>query len=551
MIKRQGEYLAFFYGDLGMSIPEKEDITKLKAFAITGLLFAAILLPYISGTELKGEEARRVLPAIYMLNNGNWLIPHIGGEPYFQKPPMINWMIAASIKLAGFTSELNVRMPSLISVLALCSVIIITPCSHFNNRLRLLINIFLLSTFSIIEKGRLIEIEAVFLSQIAIAYIWWFFTTIDKRNNWVVYSVPSLAIAMALMTKGPVAFLAFYSVVIVTAISLRKPRLLFNLAHAAFLVISLLPIVLWYIYIKKTGMADDLSQAAKMELAVRLSPKHINITRWTKEIVESFANLLPWLLILPCCWMKKYVNSIPEEQKGYFLAFRNSLVIAFIAHNAFPGTMSRYSMPVVPMSAILVGWTMYYRPELDKSDKPWQVTALIATIFIPIASCLLAIRYGITTKTVAAAILAFIAMCLLLVLRKSVNSKFSLALLTSLIIAVFSFIYSTASALSYGNGSERRTTAELINNSVQEGKKLWICEPGYQSFIFYINCNYDYIQADKISELKPEYLLVKEKYLRELTEAGLFNIFEKYRTRAAFFYSTEEQQFFILERRKL
>ena len=56
-----------------------------------------------------------------MLETGNWLVPQVGGETYFRKPPLINWLVAASFKIFGQQNEWTARMPSVISVLWLRS----------------------------------------------------------------------------------------------------------------------------------------------------------------------------------------------------------------------------------------------------------------------------------------------------------------------------------------------------------------------------------------------------------------------------------------------
>ena len=82
-------------------------------------LWAALYLPGLGGPELKGEEGRRVLPAIEMLKSGEWILPEMEGQPYVRKPPLINWAVAASISAMGRVSEFSVRLPSALSVLGL------------------------------------------------------------------------------------------------------------------------------------------------------------------------------------------------------------------------------------------------------------------------------------------------------------------------------------------------------------------------------------------------------------------------------------------------
>jgi len=63
------------------------------------ILWGILYLPGLGSLEFKGEEGRRVLPAVTMLRTGNWVLPHVGGEPYFNKPPFFNWLVAGSFKI--------------------------------------------------------------------------------------------------------------------------------------------------------------------------------------------------------------------------------------------------------------------------------------------------------------------------------------------------------------------------------------------------------------------------------------------------------------------
>src|SRR5215216_291936 len=106
------------------SSPTKPVMTRLKALLIVCALWAAIYLPGLGSTELKGEEGRRILPAITMLETGNWLVPYVGGKPFLRKPPLMNWLIAISLKLTGSRSEWAARLPSVLAMLALAAVIL-------------------------------------------------------------------------------------------------------------------------------------------------------------------------------------------------------------------------------------------------------------------------------------------------------------------------------------------------------------------------------------------------------------------------------------------
>src|SRR6266850_4589005 len=107
------------------SLRETQRMSRGQGPLIVLAVWAAIYLPGLGSLEIKGEEGRRILPAITMLDTGNYLVPQVGSEPYFRKPPLVNWLVAASFKLTGHRNEWTARLPSALCVLAVALAFII------------------------------------------------------------------------------------------------------------------------------------------------------------------------------------------------------------------------------------------------------------------------------------------------------------------------------------------------------------------------------------------------------------------------------------------
>src|SRR5436305_4004963 len=119
------------------------------------LVWAAIYLPGLGSLEIRGEEGRRILPAVTMLQTGNYLIPHVGSKPYFRKPPLINWITAASFKLTGVRSEWTARLPSALGILIIALAFVRLGPRPLGATGSLLAAIIWLTNAGNIEKGRL------------------------------------------------------------------------------------------------------------------------------------------------------------------------------------------------------------------------------------------------------------------------------------------------------------------------------------------------------------------------------------------------------------
>src|SRR4051812_31495083 len=162
-----------------LTIAQKPAVTRRKALLIFVALWAAIYLPGLGSTELKGEEGRRILPAVTMLETGNWLVPYVGGKPFLRKPPLMNWLIALSFKATGIRNEWTARLPSALAVLAMGLTIVglsQTPATSqeqvwLTPRTALTAAIIAMSSFGLLSKARFAgaEIEGVYVPLFGIA----------------------------------------------------------------------------------------------------------------------------------------------------------------------------------------------------------------------------------------------------------------------------------------------------------------------------------------------------------------------------------------------
>ena len=178
------------------------------------ICWAAIYLPGLGSLEIKGEEGRRILPAVTMLETGNWLVPQVGGEPYYRKPPLVNWLVALSFYITGHRNEWTARLPSVLSVLAVALAFVTVARASLGANGSLVAALIWMVNFGMIEKGRLIEIEALYVSLLGLAMICWLHWYHQQKSPWLIWMVPSVFLGLGMLAKGPVHLLFFYAVVL-------------------------------------------------------------------------------------------------------------------------------------------------------------------------------------------------------------------------------------------------------------------------------------------------------------------------------------------------
>src|SRR5213078_4453920 len=90
--------------------PDRRQLLLLLAVSVP-FIFAKLGMPLLDPDEgLYASIARE------MLERGDWVIPHINGVPYLEKPPLYFWLTAFTFALFGY-SEWAVRLWSALSTL--------------------------------------------------------------------------------------------------------------------------------------------------------------------------------------------------------------------------------------------------------------------------------------------------------------------------------------------------------------------------------------------------------------------------------------------------
>src|SRR3954468_13733762 len=189
-------------------------MSRAASFCLVIACWAAIYLAGLGSLEIKGEEGRRILPAVTMLDSGNYLVPQVGSEPYFRKPPLINWLVAASFKFTGIRNEWTARLPSVVLVLFVALAFLTIARASLGPVGSLMGALIWLANVGMIEKGRLIEIEALYVSLFGLALICWLSCWQQRRSGWLTWTVPWIFLGLGILAKGPVHLVFFYAVVV-------------------------------------------------------------------------------------------------------------------------------------------------------------------------------------------------------------------------------------------------------------------------------------------------------------------------------------------------
>jgi 4-amino-4-deoxy-L-arabinose transferase-like glycosyltransferase len=445
--------------------------SRLGAILVVLLVWAVIYLPALGSIAIKGEEGRRILPAIGMLKSGNYIVPEVGGNPYFRKPPLVNWLVAASFRIFGVRNEWTARFPSAVAVLVMAIAFVTVGRASLGPRGSIVAALIWMTNIGMIEKGRLIEIEALYISLCGLAIIFWLSFLVQRKSPWLVWVPAFVFLGLGLLAKGPTHLIFFYAIVLAVLWQMKEWRLLIHPAHFAGLAIMLAIFAAWAIPFLHSTTTHVAAVKWSNQFTGRLQGIDFKFVTWIQNIPRGLIYFLPWVLLFPFVRFSKF-HDYAEQRLARALAW--GIGVPFLAVNLVPGALPRYSMPVIASASWLLAMT-YARHALQS---PWGKGTTHERTWVKIVA--LFVGVGLVVGGIGYPLRA-------VVLR---------------------------------NRQQVKKAAAEINSVVPPNETLYAVDPEYQPVFFYVKAPLEYVSDVQELPADAHYFLVQSDKEAEATNTA-------------------------------
>jgi 4-amino-4-deoxy-L-arabinose transferase-like glycosyltransferase len=503
--------------------------------ALVTLIWAGLYLPGLGETELEGTEAQRILPALHMLESGNWVQPYLVGKPYYSKPPLINWLIVSGIVLTGDVSEWSARISTAVLVLAYTLLVVLMPSRWLSFPGRVVAALALITGVAFIEKCRLAEVDGLYVLLTGAAQLTWLNLWTAKRKSWWTWLVPSVFLGLGLLVKGPLVLLYFYITVLSVVWYQKRWRDLLSWRHALGLALALAVFFAWAQASSVDTPSVERDSVWIYEMWTRFKPHHLDLWFWFQNVVRAVINFLPWLVFVPFFWHRDWVKHIDSEHLALFKGCRLSLVIGFIVTNILPGVRERYSMPLFCVAALLVGWILIVQPYRAWLIKLWRFAVLCTFGLCAVAAtgALVLIVSGVVPALVAlipmdvvrgmpfddavyslpwggvVALFCWMALVGVWLVRSQLTGPVRLSLATG-VVTVVGMVLTVYFAIPLMQHFERRRpVGRMVRARVPPGEVVHALDITYEPYLYYVR-PVAYPRKARFLDPRAKYLIVED-----------------------------------------
>jgi len=408
-----------------------------------------------------------------MLETGNWLVPQVGSEPYYRKPPLVNWLVALSFWITGHRNEWTARLPSVLCVLAVALAFVTVARASLGANGSLIAALIWMVNFGMIEKGRLIEIEALYVSLFGLSLIGWLSWWHQRQSPWLTWIVPSIFLGLGVLAKGPVHLFFFYAVVVAVLHRAGDLRQLRHPAHLAGIVIVLGIFAAWAIPSWQAMRGANLAQTWSLQLTGRLTGDDFKLGPWLLNIPRALAYFLPWTLLLP---LVRGAELPTPRDTNLWRALTFGCAVPFLVVNLLPGALPRYSMPVLVPASWLMAMTL--------TASEIRLPAWWRAPQIPPA-----------------------------------KRRLRLVICTAIAAGIVICLYAVAVVPALQQRSKVKPIAARIDALVPKSEPLYAVDPDYQPFLFYLRSRLVYVSRIDDLPLAARYLLMQPEKEQQVMES--------------------------------
>ncbi|MBI3328270.1 MAG: glycosyltransferase family 39 protein [Nitrospinae bacterium] len=305
------------------------------------------------------QEARYALVAREMGQGGDWILPHLGGRVYPDKPPLLFWSIALLSALGSGVSEWTARLPSALAAIGVCLITWRMGARLLSPRAGLLGALVLATSGGFFWSGRQV-LPDMLLTLWVTGGCWalWEWLAMNQRRAAI---VAGLCLGLATLTKGPVG-VVLPTLITLAYLAVRREWRIARLRDVMLCGGVCLTVTLaWYLPAIGRGGFTYVHATLIHQNVERYVKAWEHVAPWYFYLGAFPAEFLPWTLFLPQALLVLASKEEQEHHRGWWFA-GCWLLIIFVFFSTSTGKRDVYMLPAFPAAALLVGgiWSRWW-----------------------------------------------------------------------------------------------------------------------------------------------------------------------------------------------
>jgi len=318
------------------------------------LFVAAFFLLFwaIGHHSLWGAEGRWAEITREMFTTGDFFHPTIGGKPYFDKPLLTYWVIAAFSVITGKLDEFVLRLPSALAAIITLACTVYLGRRLWSGKTGWLAGGLLLTSYGLLLYSHLATSEAENLAAIILAVTWYW--TCRDRPGFLTFLVFYLILFVGSQLKGFTAFVVPVLAILPDLLRQRRWRWLLWPSH--WLAFGIGAAVYFTPFVYAAMSRPESYQESGLVLVFRENIERFIQPFDHKGPIYLYLGVMP-LLALP--WFPVFLGAIITSAKNWkkldektrWLIQASAIIFVFFTLSG--SRRNSYILPILPFCMLL------------------------------------------------------------------------------------------------------------------------------------------------------------------------------------------------------
>jgi len=317
-----------------------------------------------------------------MLQQHSWMTPYLFGQPQFEKPIFLYWLLKLGFLVFGINSFAARFFPALFGMFGVAAVYLLGVIG-FKDKQKAFISAIILMTCGLyIGLARTVFTDLIFSVFILLSLLSFYggYSFKEKKGLGILFFF--VFAALAVLSKGPLGLIIPLLTVAVFLFIKKDIKFLMNkYSFWGFLVFSLISFP-WYILMYKLyGNAFIVEFFYNDHLRRIIEAEHRSNDSWYFYPFSIFGCIFPWsiFLVMTLFSLPKYLR---ENNNSFCLFLISWIAVIFVIFQIAHSKLISYIFPLFPALALLAGG--FIIDEVSKKRFSRQIYSALLLSLIPI-----------------------------------------------------------------------------------------------------------------------------------------------------------------------
>ncbi len=336
----------------------KDNLKWFFVLVVLSLLFFVVGNGVLSLTD--PDEVFYAQTAKEMVQHNTWTVPYLFGQPQFEKPILLYWLLRLGFILFGVSSFGARFFPALFAAIGVIAVYFLGLYGYRDAKKAFICALVLLSSVFYVGLARTVFTDMIFsvFILLSLASLFIGYVKAEKKGAGIILFF--VFCALAVLTKGPLGFL-IPLLVMVLFLSLKKDLAFLRSKYFAWgLLVFLLISLPWYVLMFKKFGRIFINEFFYNDHIRRLfEAEHPGNDRWYFYPFSMIICMFPFSIYVAASVWRIFRSIKENKSQPIYLFLACWVAIVFVVFQFAHSKLTSYIFPLFPALALMAGDVIY------------------------------------------------------------------------------------------------------------------------------------------------------------------------------------------------